>query len=239
MRIEGAYTIPAPIEQVFAAFTHPDLLGQIIPGCERLIQFGPAADGEPSVYEVRLRRGPGADVYTMTLTLNATHATHTTHATQPAQSPTHLRADLDGRGPDGPFSGTGQVDLAAHDGATRVTYAWEVKSPVLAGLPAERETTWNDEASRFASALRDRASSVIHGAASTSALAGGVRHLTTPRGRVVILPRSDRMLASPQARRFVWLGGGLLAGLAVGAALFAIIRRVRRGGADSMSDSSE
>lgn len=230
MRIEGAYTIPAPIEQVVATFTHPDLLGQIIPGCERLIQFGPAADGEPSIYEVRLRRGPGTDVYTMTLTLSAT---------QSAQSPAHLRADLDGRGPDGPFSGTGQVDLTQQDGATLATYAWEVKSPVLAGLPAERETTWNDEASQFASALRDRAISVIHGVASTAALLGGVRHLTTPRGRVVILPRSDGMLASPQARRIVWLGGGLLAGLAVGAALFAIIRRVRCGAADGVSDSSE
>lgn len=233
MRIEGAYTIPAPIEQVVSAFTHPDLLGQIIPGCERLIQFGPAADGEPSTYEVRLRRGAAADVYTMTLTVSSTHTTHA------AQSPAHLRAELDGRGPDGPFSGTGQVDLAAHDGATLATYTWEVKSPVLAGLPGERETAWNDGASQFASALRDRAISVIRGAASTAALSGGVRHLTTPRGRVVILPRGDGMLASPQARRIVWLGGGLLAGLAVGAAIFAIIRRVRRSGADGVSDSSE
>ena len=232
MRIEGAYTIPAPIEQVFAALTHPDLLGQIIPGCERLIQFGPAADGEPSVYEVRLRRGPGADVYTMTLTLSAEHAAQ-------ASSPAHLRADLDGRGPDGPFSGTGQVDLAAHDGATLATHTWEVKSPVLAGLPDERESAWNDEASQFASALRDRASSVIHGAVSTSALAGGVRHLTTPRGRVVILPRSDGLLASPQARRIVWLGGGILAGLAAGAAIFAIVRRLTSAGADDMGDSSD
>ena len=229
MRIEGTYTFPAPIEQVFSALTHPDLLGQIIPGCERLIQFGPAADGQPSVYELRLRRGPGADVYTMTLTLRAANS---------AQSSIQLRADLDGRGPDGPLSGSGQVDLAAQDGQTLATYFWEVKSPVLAGLPAERQTVWSDSAGQFAGTLRDQAISVIRGAASVAA-SGSVRHLTTPRGRVVILPRSDGLLASPQARRIVWLGGGILAGLAAGAAIFAIVRRLTSAGADDMGDSSD
>ena len=227
MRIEGTYTFPAPIEQVFSALTQPDLLGQIIPGCERLIQFGPAADGQPSVYEVRLRRGPGADVYTMTLTLST------------AQSPQRLRADLDGRGPDGPFSGSGQVDLAAQDGQTVTTYAWEVKSPVLAGLPAMRETAWNESATQFTGALRDRAISVIRGAVAASVNAAGVRRLTTPRGRVVILPRSDGLLASPQARRAIWLGGGLLAGLAATAAIFALIQRLTRARERDDDESSD
>ena len=227
MRIEGTYTFPAPIEQVFSALTHPDLLGQIIPGCERLIQFGPATDGQPAVYEVRLRRGPRADVYTMTLTLSAAESSH------------RLRADLDGRGPDGPFSGSGQVELATRDGQTVATYTWEVKAPVLAGLPAERETAWNEHATQFAGAFRDRAISVIHGAASVSMSATGVRRLTTPRGRVVILPRDDGLFASPQARRALWLGGGLLAGLAATATIFALIQRLSRAREKDGSDSSE
>ncbi len=134
MRIEGTYTFPAPIEQVFSALTHPDILSQVIPGCERLVQLGPAVGDQPPVYEVRLRRGPGAEVYTLTLTLSA------------LQSPSHLRVDLEGRGPDGPFSGHGLVDLVQHDSQTVAASDWEVKSPVLAGLPTERRTAWDDAA---------------------------------------------------------------------------------------------
>jgi carbon monoxide dehydrogenase subunit G len=217
MRIEGAYTFPAPVEQVVSALTHPDLLSQIIPGCERLIQLGPAPDGQPSVYELRLRRGPDADVYTMNLTLSA------------AQAPRSLTADLDGRGPDGPFSGHGQLDLTQQDGKTLVTSVWDVKSPVLAGMPAERQTAWNGSTEAFAGALRDRAASVLRGGGvATSALSHGMRHLTTPRGRVVILPQRNELLSSPQARRVLWLGGGLLAGLAAAAAALAILRRLTR-----------
>ena len=32
MRIEGTYTFAAPIDQVFSALTHPDILSQVIPG---------------------------------------------------------------------------------------------------------------------------------------------------------------------------------------------------------------
>ena len=216
MRIEGAYTFSAPVEQVVAALTHPDLLSQIIPGCERLIQLGPAADGQPSVYELRLRRGPGADVYTMNLTLSA------------VQAPKRLTADLDGRGPDGPFSGHGQLDLAQQDGKTLVTSVWDVKSPVLAGMAAERQTAWNGSTEAFAGSLHDRAASVLRGAVATSALSHGMRHLTTPRGRVVILPQRNGLFSSPQARRVLWLGGGLLAGLAAAAAALAILRRLTR-----------
>ncbi|HEU5348981.1 MAG TPA: hypothetical protein VFU63_10265 [Ktedonobacterales bacterium] len=228
MRIEGTYTFPAPIEQVFSTLTHPDMLSQVIPGCERLVQFGPATGDQPLVYEIRLRRGPGPDVYTMALTLNT------------AQSPAHLRATLDGRGPDGPFSGHGQIDLAQKDGHTQVAAAWEVVSPVLAGLPAGRRSAWNDSAEQFIGALRERATSVIR---SMLILSNGAHHVKTPRGRVVILPR-DSGLASPErralVRRAVWLGSGLVAGLAVIWVIVAVVRRLSgAGGVDDFSDSSD
>jgi len=210
MRIEGTYTFPASIEHVFSALTHPDTLSQIIPGCERLVQLGPAVGDQPPVYEIRLRRGPGADVYTLMLTLTS------------MQPPDHLRADLEGRGPDGPFSGHGLVDLVQKDNQTLVASVWEVKSPVLAGLPTERRTMWNGSAEQFASTLRDRAISAIRGVTPTPA---SLRHLTTSRGRVVILPRGA-MSPSPeqrdQLRRVAWLSGGLLAGLAAIGVIFAL-----------------
>lgn len=228
MRIEGTYTFPAPIEQVFSALTHPDVLGEMIPGCERLVQLGPVVGDQPPVYEIRLRRGPGADVYTLTLTLST------------VQSPTHLRADLDGRGPDGPFSGYGLLDLVQKGDQTVVTSVWEVKSPVLAGLPAGRESAWNGSAEQFAEAFRDRAVSTIGSAASSSA---ATQHLTTPRGRVVILPRSSELLSPEQrilVRRALWLGGGLLAGLAAIGVIVAVMRRLSGAGrSDDLNDSSD
>ncbi|MGE5335019.1 MAG: CoxG family protein [Nitrososphaerota archaeon] len=228
MRIEGTYTFPAPIEQVFSALTHPDVLGEIIPGCERLVQLGPATSDQSPVYEIRLRRGPGADVYTLTLTLST------------VQSPAHLRADLDGRGPDGPFSGHGSIDLVQKDGQTVVTSVWEVKSPVLAGLPAGRQSAWNDSAEQFAGAFRDRAASAIRSAATSSA---STQHVTTPRGRVVILPRSSELLSPEQrvlVRRALWLGGGLLAGLAAIGVIVGVMRRLSGAGkSDGLNDSSD
>lgn len=216
MRIEGTYTFPAPIEQVFSALTHPDILSQVIPGCERLVQLGPANDGHPPVYELRLRRGPGAEVYTLTLTLTS------------VQEPKHLRADLDGRGPDGPFSGHGLVDLVQKDSQTLAATVWEVKAPVLAGLPAERRTTWNETAERFAVTVRDRVTGALREAAHKP---DSVRHLKTPRGRVVILPASAARLAPERQRQLrlaAWIGGGLLVGLAAIAMIVGLARRLTR-----------
>jgi carbon monoxide dehydrogenase subunit G len=226
MRIEGTYIFPAPIEDVFSTLTHPDMLGQIIPGCERLVQLGPAVGEQPPVYEIRLRRGPGADVYTLMLTLSA------------VQSPTHLRADLEGHGPDGPFSGHGLLDLVQQDEQTLVASDWEIKSPVLAGLHSERRTAWNGSAEQFAGALRDRATIALRGNLLASSNAS-VRHFTTPRGRVVVLSKDSIALAPEQRtwlRRAALVGGGLLAGLAAIGVVLAIVRRVT--GASHRDDSS-
>jgi len=226
MRIEGTYIFPAPIEDVFSTLTHPDMLGQIIPGCERLTQLGPAVGEQPIVYEIRLRRGSGADVYTLTLTLSA------------VQSPTHLRADLEGHGPDGPFSGHGLLDLVQQDEQTLVASDWEIKSPVLAGMHSERRTAWNGSAEQFAGALRDRANTALRRKALASASAS-VHHLTTPRGRVVVMPKGSMALAPEQRvwlRRAALVGGGLLAGLAAIGLVLAVVRRVT--GANERDDSS-
>lgn len=227
MRIEGTYIFPAPIEDVFSTLTNPDMLGQIIPGCERLTQLGPAMGEQPIVYEIRLRRGSGADVYTLMLTFSA------------VQSPTHLRADLEGHGPDGPFSGHGLLDLVQQDEQTLVASDWEIKSPVLAGLHSERRTAWNGSAEQFAGALRDRAITALRGKTLAPASAG-IRHLTTPRGRVAVMPKGSMALEPEQRvwlRRAALVGGGLLAGLAAIGVIVAVVRRVT--GASERDDSSE
>lgn len=220
MRIEGTYSFPAPIDQVFAALTHPDTLSQIIPGCERLVQLGPATDEWPPTYEVRVRQGPGADVYTLTLTFSA------------MQPPTYLRTDLDGRGPDGPISGHGLVDLVQQGDQTLAAAVWEVKSAVLAGLSAERRNGWNDAAQQFARALRDRAASAIQ---SPLLAPSGARSLTTRRGQVVVLPRGSVALSPDvmvQLRRAAWVGGGVLVGLGAIALIAGIVRRLARARTD-------
>ncbi|HEX6543438.1 MAG TPA: hypothetical protein VF040_16900 [Ktedonobacterales bacterium] len=225
MRIDGTYTFPAPIDQVYAALTHPDTLSQIIPGCERLVQLGPAVGGRPPVYEIRVRRGPGPEVYTLTLILST------------LQPPTHLRADLEGHGPDGPISGYGLVDLVQQDSQTLAATVWEMKSPVLAGSSAERRSRWNESAEEFARALRDRVDSTLH--SGTSAPGNG-RSLTTPRGRVVVLPRGGATLSlemKGRLKRAAWMAGGVLAGLATIALIAGVVQRLarRRGGSATLS----
>ena len=92
-------------------------------------------------------------------------------------------------------------------------------------------------AEQFAGALRDRATNALRGEALSSA---GMRHLTTPRGRVVILPKDGMALAPEQRlwlRRAALVGGGLLAGLAAIGLVIAVVRRVT--GASDGDDSSD
>ena len=56
MRVEGTYTFPGAIGQVFAALINPDALARAIPGCERFIQLGPTTSQEETAYEARLRQ---------------------------------------------------------------------------------------------------------------------------------------------------------------------------------------
>jgi hypothetical protein len=160
------------------------------------------------------------------------------------QSPTHLRADLEGHGPDGPFSGHGLLDLVQQDEQTLVASDWEIKSPVLAGLHSERRTAWNGSAEQFAGALRDRATVALRGEALSTASAS-MRHLTTPRGRVVVMPKGGMALESEQRtwlRRAALVGGGLLAGLAAIGIVVAVVRRVTGANnreSDDLSASSD
>lgn len=69
MEITGSQTFHAPVERVSSLLLNSDLLAAVIPGCERLIQFGPPdADGATQL-EARVRSGEPATTRVMQITL--------------------------------------------------------------------------------------------------------------------------------------------------------------------------
>ena len=69
MEITGSQTFRAPAERISSLLLDPDLLAAAIPGCERLIQFGPPdADGATHL-EARIRSGEPATTRIVQITL--------------------------------------------------------------------------------------------------------------------------------------------------------------------------
>jgi carbon monoxide dehydrogenase subunit G len=71
MEITGSQTFRAPAERIASLLLDPDLLAAVIPGCERLIQFGPPdADGAIHL-EARVRSGEPATARIVQITLRS------------------------------------------------------------------------------------------------------------------------------------------------------------------------
>ena len=71
MEITGSQTFRAPVERISSLLLDPDLLASAIPGCERLIQFGPPdADGATHL-EARIRSGESATTRIVQITLRS------------------------------------------------------------------------------------------------------------------------------------------------------------------------
>jgi hypothetical protein len=60
MEITGSHTFLAPAERVSSLLLDPDLLAAAIPGCDRLIQFGPPDANGATQLETRIRSGQSA-----------------------------------------------------------------------------------------------------------------------------------------------------------------------------------
>lgn len=216
MRIEGTYNFPAPIEQVFEALTNADVLGAIIPGCERLIQLGPAEpDGTISV-EARLRLGPDAALYTAI------------GRVERLRRPAHLALDGHANGPHGPVTFHGSIDLVSQDGRTIAAYAWDVDARTL---PEETQRTLAHDADAFAQTICDRLAEVLRAGQPDVAVADAlpVLRADTRRGKIILLPPEPTAApltarARPLLRGTVWAGVGLVAGLAAIALAASIIR---------------
>jgi carbon monoxide dehydrogenase subunit G len=71
MEITGSQTFRAPAERIASLLLDPDLLAAAIPGCERLIQFGPPdADGATHL-EARVRSGEPTTTRIVQITLRS------------------------------------------------------------------------------------------------------------------------------------------------------------------------
>jgi carbon monoxide dehydrogenase subunit G len=221
MRIEGTYTFPGAIARVFALLVNPDALAQAIPGCERFIQMGPAADDDTMTFEMRLLLGERALPYTMTIRVHA------------VRRPAYLRLDVHGRGPNGPLTAQGALDLVEQDDYTVVAYTLNVEA---ADLPDDlgfaqhaAQLIIRDACSQLAAMLPgewEEASltGANVGVSAHTAAFELAPHIETPRGHIVALPSampsSELLGDNPWAQRALWMAAGLGLGLsAIGVTL--------------------
>ncbi len=223
MRVEGTYTFPGAIEQVFAALTNPDALARAIPGCERFIQLGPTTIAQETAYETRLRLGQRRQPYTVALTLIST------------RRPTYARLELRGHGPAGPITGSGSLDLVEQDSHTVVAYRFTFNGPELPEVGDLSSQSGSFIARATCAHLADEIYAENEEASAWAQRAEGVATTTgayiTPRGRIVTRMRSlaaRRPTPQPLAwsERALWMSAGLVMGLGAIALAAGIVRRI-------------
>lgn len=218
MRIEGAYTFAATSDRVYGALVDADTLAQVLPGCERIMQMGPAdADGWTR-FEARVRPVAGAD--STTATLNVTTA----------RRPEHLRLDVYGYGPAGAYQGSGRIDLVAQERHTVLAYVWDV---TLASTPDPDQSALIAAGRSFARAFCERLNQALLTETEIAPLPDGavaVVTARTTRGSIVALRRRAptpalAFRASVWTQRAIWMGTGFALGVgAIGLTLNALRR---------------
>ncbi|MGH2517302.1 MAG: hypothetical protein ACRDHP_16760, partial [Ktedonobacterales bacterium] len=222
MRIEGTYTFSGMIDRVFAALTNAERLRQVLPGCERLVQLGPASPDGAASFQMRLRAAPGGGPVTMTATEVA------------ARRPAHLRLELRGRTASGPVTGSGLVDLVAQDEYTIAAYVWDVD---VGEVAPERQRAMREATQRYIRDACERLVQTLHAETERETRAGlgpaargdMALEVTTPRGKIAKLPAragtSSRAPAvSEWAQRAVWMTTGMLIGVSAIGLLVALGR---------------
>jgi carbon monoxide dehydrogenase subunit G len=221
MRTEGTYTFAAPIERVFAALADPTALARALPGCERVMQIGPAGEDGAAAFDLRLRTDDG-------------HAASVSLRPTSARRPTHLGVELSGYGPLGTMTGHGHIDLVDQDEHTVGAYVWDVDLPAL---PAERsgaataagQRLARDACERLGEYLRSTAPLELHAETLNGRPAVRVEQVQTPRGRIVTLRAVLPALPSGTriwAQRALWMGAGLALGIGTIAATVAVLHRL-------------
>jgi carbon monoxide dehydrogenase subunit G len=216
MRIEGTYTLPATIDRVFTVLQNPDVLQLTVPGCERLIQLGPASDEGDLAFEIRVKSenaGPA------TLSLKTTRL----------RRPDHLQLELHGNAAVGPVEGRALIDLVEQGNHTVGAYVLELAAQglnhgtvqgVISGLCESLADYLYHEGLQ-----RDLAESLRKAQPGQqpplSQLESRMVRYQTPRGHIVAL--ADRWSAGYQRsagdtiwrQRALWMGTGILLGISV------------------------
>lgn len=216
MRIEGAFTFAATSERVYGALVDAETLARVLPGCERVIQMGPADVNGQTRFEARVRPSAGAHATTATVILN------------PSRRPERLSLDLRGYGPAGAFTGDGRIDLVAQETHTVVAYVWDVS--LAHGAEAEQGSLI--AAGRaFARTLCERINQTLRTVTEVAPLPNGAGALVTARtsrGSIVALrgrapTPALAFRASVWTQRAIWMGTGFAIGVgAIGLTLNAL-----------------
>lgn len=106
MKIQGTYTLDAPVEKVWTFLMDPQAIARVIPGCETLQEV------EPDKYRATMKIGVAAIKGSYKGSVQLLDKT----------PPTHYRMLLDGSGTPGFVKGAASVDLAAQGPQTVLTY---------------------------------------------------------------------------------------------------------------------
>ena len=106
MKINGTYTLHAPVDKVWAFLMNPHDIAKILPGCEKL------EETSPDTYHATLKIGIAAIRGTYNGSVQMLEKT----------PPTHYRMHLDGSGTPGFVKGEASVDLEAHGDDTILKY---------------------------------------------------------------------------------------------------------------------
>jgi carbon monoxide dehydrogenase subunit G len=222
MRIEGTYQFNAPIERVFAALTNPDALGAALPGCQRVTQFGPPDDASQIHGEVRIALGPTVAPRVFAWSL------------QPTRIPRHLTFAARASGPVSSIVVNGFIDLVAREGQTVAAYVWDVNGS---------ETAHADEpiaTPAAGAAYLRRVGDTLAGQLTATDLPRATLEDALPilradsaRGRITLLPAEPTEAPvmtrlRPVLNRGMWAVAGVVAGVALLAALAATIGFLRK-----------
>lgn len=112
MKIDGSYTFAAPRDVVWPMLLDPQVLANVMPGCEKLEEIG------ENQYKgvLKIKVGPVQGKFNGKVTLTDIN------------EPDSYNMDVDGKGPAGFVKGTGGLALAdGEDGTTVMTYQGDAK----------------------------------------------------------------------------------------------------------------
>lgn len=111
MKIEGAHSIAAPPDRVFASLVDPGVLQQAIPGCERMEKIG------EDEYNAHLKIGVASIKGSYTGKVRMTEKT----------PPHKFTLQLEGKGGPGFVKGVTQIELKPREHGTDLRFAADVQ----------------------------------------------------------------------------------------------------------------
>ncbi|HEX9068371.1 MAG TPA: SRPBCC family protein [Ktedonobacterales bacterium] len=203
MEIHDTISVPTAPARIFEALSNADILGRVLPGCERVIQLGPAEADGTLHYEARLRLGQPAQAYVAAVAL------------RPVPAGGAVTFTVSAHGQHGVAHGEGELRVAAEGDGASVTYTLTLDEVTLP--EAEQAALSNGVAKAWTDAMARRLAmprATLAPEAPTT--------VRTQYGEVVTLPRPK----NDGKRLLITSVAGLAVGLAVLALVIGLMRRL-------------